>query len=116
MQLVSLLLLSAGIALFNRDIAIALLFGGLIQIGPSAYFTWQAYRYRGARFARHTLAAMYRGESAKLLLTAVLFGMTFHTYKDIDVAILFLGYILMYVLHAIFSCKILASKKSQTSQ
>jgi ATP synthase protein I len=53
--------------------ALAALFGGIVVLVPTAYFAAKIYLRPQGSQAQDVLGAFYRGELAKLLLTAVLF-------------------------------------------
>ena len=57
----------------NAVLAISVLVGGFIQIGPQAWFARQAFKYTGATQVNQIVRAMYWGESGKIVLTAALF-------------------------------------------
>lgn len=94
-----LLLIVAGIWWLNGTTAYSVLLGGLISVGPSYYFARQAFRFRGARFARHIAQAFYVGETGKFLLTAIAFALVFALVKPLHPAALLLAYIGMTVSH-----------------
>lgn len=95
-----LLLGVAGLILpWNVAAAYSLMIGGLIQIGPQAYFTRYAFRFAGARQAPEILRAIYKGEAGKLVLTATMFALAFLFVRPLNAPVLFLGYGLMIVAH-----------------
>ena len=69
------------------------LIGTLVCFVPNLYFVYRAFKYSGARSAKKILRSFYAGESMKLLLTAVFFGLTFAWIKPIDVLAVFAGFI-----------------------
>lgn len=87
-------LIVATLGMMPVDVAVSgsLMIGGLIQIIPHAYFTRWAFRYQGARQAPKILRAIYWGETGKVLLTVVLFGLTFSYVEPLHLPALFLGY------------------------
>ncbi len=106
-QLVFLLVL-AGLCLpWDVTVAYSVLIGGIVQIGPQAYFTRFAFRFAGARQAPQIMRAMYKGESGKLLLTAVLFALTFFFVKPLHLPALFLSYSAMIIIQWFFAAKAL---------
>lgn len=48
--------------------------GGLVAVIPNFVFAFFAFRYSAAENANLVLASFFRGQSLKLILTAVLFG------------------------------------------
>lgn len=57
--------------------------GGLIAWLPNVYFAWKAFRFTGARAAQAIVKSFYAGEAGKLILTAVLFALTFAGVKPL---------------------------------
>ncbi len=57
--------------------------GGLIAWLPNLYFAWKAFRFTGARAAQAIVKSFYAGEAGKLILTAVLFALTFAGVKPL---------------------------------
>lgn len=104
------LLYCCGIAAgFNNSLASSILVGGLIQIGPQAWFARQAYKYTGARQVDKIVRAMYLGESGKVVLTAVLFTTTFILMKNLDFLVVFSAFTLMIPLQWFITVRILKS-------
>lgn len=58
--------------------------GGLIAWLPNLYFAHKAFRYSGARAAQSIVRSFYAGEAGKLILTAVLFALTFAGVKPLE--------------------------------
>lgn len=94
-----LLIISAGFLWVDITTAYSVLLGGLISVGPSYYFARQAFRYRGARFARHIAHAFYVGEAGKFLLTAGAFAAVFALVKPLYAAALLLAFLGMTLGH-----------------
>jgi ATP synthase protein I len=80
------------VAPLSIKISYSVLLGGIIQIVPQAYFSLLAFRYVGAKQAPKILSAIQKGEAGKLLLTALLFGLSFGLISPLDVPALFLAY------------------------
>ncbi|SEK57831.1 ATP synthase protein I [Pseudomonas agarici] len=57
--------------------------GGLIASLPNMYFAHRAFRFSGARAAQSIVRSFYAGEAGKLILTAVLFALTFAGVKPL---------------------------------
>lgn len=81
--------------------AYSLLLGGTVFLLPQAWFTWQVFRYRGARSAPQVIRALYKGEAGKYLLTAAMFAAMFATVRPLDVAAVFGAYIGLLLLNAV---------------
>lgn len=107
------ILLVAVIAMMPVDVTLAysMLIGGVIQIGPQAYFTRFAFRYVGARQAPKILRAIHKGETGKLLLTAVLFALTFHFVRPLHIPALFLTYGFMVIVQWFCASRLLNHRK-----
>jgi len=63
--------------------------GGLIAWLPNLYFAHKAFRFSGARAAQSIVRSFYAGEAGKLILTAVLFALTFVVVKPLEAPVLF---------------------------
>ncbi|AHA25221.1 ATP synthase I chain family protein [Pseudomonas aeruginosa] len=61
---------------------------------PNCYFAYKAFRFSGARAAREIVRSFYAGEAGKLILTAVLFALTFAGVKPLMAPALFGVYLL----------------------
>jgi ATP synthase protein I len=51
--------------------------GGMICVMPNLVFVIYAYRFGGARAAKKIASSFYRGETLKIMLTALMFAVTF---------------------------------------
>ena len=94
-QLAVLLLIVAMLSLVDRTLATSALVGGLVHISPQAWFSWQAFKYGGARQVDLVVKSMYRGEAGKVVLTAVLFAILFTVDKQWNYLVLFTTFLLM---------------------
>ena len=74
------------------ETSISILLGGLISLVPGSYFTFQAFRYMGARSIEKTVASIFKGEIIKLLLIGSGFGLTFKYVRPIDELAVFIGF------------------------
>ena len=106
-QLVILFIAVMGLLPVDVTMSCSLLIGGVIQIGPHAYFTRWTFRYQGATQALKILRAIYWGETGKILLTVVLFGITFKYVQPLNVSVLFLGYGAMVIVQWFCAAKVL---------
>lgn len=106
-QLVILLSLSGLLFYWDVVAGCSALLGGLIQIGPQAWFGRQAFKYTGARQARKIVQTMYRGETGKIVLTAALFITVFRLVRELNVAVFFISFVLMIPLQAWLAVKVL---------
>jgi ATP synthase protein I len=83
--------------------------GGLIQIGPQAWFAHQAFKYTGARQVDKVVRAIYWGESGKVVLTAALFVTTFILGKQLDFLAVFSAFTVMIPIQWFITVRILNS-------
>jgi ATP synthase protein I len=97
-QVTILLVAVVALAPLDTTISFSVLIGGIIQIVPQAYFSLLAFRYIGAQQAPKIVQAMQKGASGKLLLTAILFGLSFSFLSPLDVRVLFFTYCLMIII------------------
>lgn len=58
--------------------------GGVIAWLPNVYFAHKAFRFSGARAAQAIVRSFYAGEAGKIVLTAVLFALTFAGVKPLE--------------------------------
>lgn len=93
--------------LLDNRLANSVLVGALIQVVPQAWFARQAFKYSGARQAPSVVRAMYRGETGKVVLTAVLLAITFMLYKQWNFFALFAAFIAIIPLQWIFTKRVL---------
>lgn len=63
------------------------LLGGLIAIIPHFFFGLSAFKYAGATKAQQVVDAFYKGEKVKLLITAILFALTFKFFTIVPLAL-----------------------------
>ncbi|MCY1286683.1 ATP synthase I chain [compost metagenome] len=73
--------------------------GGLIAWLPNVYFAHKAFRFSGARAAQSIVRSFYAGEAGKLILTAVLFALTFAGVKPLEAPALFGVFLLTLVVN-----------------
>jgi ATP synthase protein I len=55
----------------------SVLIGGAVAIVPNIFFAVKAFMYAGAKYSHKVLSAFYSGEKYKIVLTAILFALTF---------------------------------------
>jgi len=55
----------------------SVLIGGAVGIFPNIIFALNAFRYAGAKSSQKVISAFYSGEKYKIVLTAILFALTF---------------------------------------
>jgi ATP synthase protein I len=111
-----LLLISAGFLWVDITTAYSVLLGGLISVGPSYYFARQAFRFRGARFARQIAQAFYVGETGKFVLTASAFAAVFALVKPLVAAAVLLAFLGMTLCHWVIMAYIGARSGARQQQ
>lgn len=94
-QLAVLLVLVVMISMTDKLMAVSVLVGGLIQILPQAWFSWQAFKYAGASNVDKVVQSMYRGELGKVVMTATLFAILFTVDKQWNYLALFTTFLVM---------------------
>ena len=94
-QLATLLVLVVMISMTDKLMAVSALVGGLIQILPQAWFSWQAFKYAGASNVDKVVQSMYRGELGKVVMTATLFAILFTVDKQWNYLALFTTFLVM---------------------
>jgi ATP synthase protein I len=94
-QLAVLLVLVVMISMTDKLMAVSALVGGLIQILPQAWFSWQAFKYAGASNVDKVVQSMYRGELGKVVMTATLFATLFTVDKQWNYLALFTTFLVM---------------------
>jgi ATP synthase protein I len=70
------------------------LLGGLIALLPNAFFAYKAFCYFGARSTKDIVLSIWSGAMGKWILTAVLFALVFVGISQLDIAALFVAYLL----------------------
>lgn len=76
--------------------AFSVLLGGLISALPNSYFALHAFRFQGARNAKKVVGGFIRGEFGKIVMTIVLFALSFALITNINELALILGFIATY--------------------
>lgn len=94
-QLVLLVLLCLGLAVYDKVFAYSVFSGGLIAIVPQGYFALLAFRWRGARSAAAIARSSYLGEVGKFMLSVAGFAVVFAAVRPVDGLAVFIGYLVM---------------------
>ena len=84
-------------------LAYSVLLGGLISAVPNSYFAFHAYRYQGARNAQNVVKGFIRGELGKIIMTVVLFALSFTLITSLNELVLILGFTLIHFVGVIMS-------------
>ena len=86
---------TAAIYSFDNVAGYSFLLGGLIFLIPNGYFALYAFRCSGGLLNRMVLRNFYMGELGKFCLSVVGFAISFALIDEIDVKLLFAGYLLL---------------------
>lgn len=95
LQLGTTLLLTAACLMFSIQYAVSVLLGGLICLVGNAVFIWRFFRRGNSQSARDLLNDAYQGVFSKMLLTTLLFLVVIVVFKEINVLLLFVGFIVV---------------------
>lgn len=106
-QTLILLIVGGFLVAENAVLAISVLVGGFIQIGPQAWFARQAFKYTGATKVNQIVRAMYWGESGKIVLTAALFVTCFVLWDQLNFLAVFCAFIVMIPVQWIITLRVL---------
>ena len=77
----------------GTTMALSVLLGGLISALPNSYFALHAFKYSGARNAEKIVRGFIRGELGKIVMTVVLFALSFGLISNLNELALILGFI-----------------------
>lgn len=111
MELLALMLLSIAVLPAGMIQTYSLFAGGLIHTIGSTYFARLTFRHSGARQLGSSIQSMYRGETGKIVLSAVLFVATFLFVRPLGVIAFFSGYGAMVIVHLWVTARILKQHK-----
>ena len=92
--------------------ASSVLLGGLISALPNSYFAFHAFRYRGARNAEKIVKGFMRGELGKIIITIVLFALSFTLITNLNELALILGFVATHFVGVTMSGRISFSPSS----
>jgi len=101
----------AGVYWFDSVIAWSLLAGALLFILPHSYFTFYAFRFRGARAGGLIAQSFYRGETGKYVLTLVGFGCVFSSPIVMSLPWLCLSYLINWLVALIIAARAVRNVK-----
>jgi ATP synthase protein I len=83
--------------------AYSVLLGGLISALPNSYFALHAFKYQGARNADRVVKSFIKGELGKIVITMVLFALSFTLITDLNELALMLGFIVTHFVGVMMS-------------
>jgi ATP synthase protein I len=87
----------------GTTMAYSVLLGGLISALPNSYFALHAFRYQGARNADRVVKSFIKGELGKILITMVLFALSFTLITNLNALALMLGFIVTHFVGVMMS-------------
>ena len=95
----------AVIFLLISDVVLSysLLVGGLISALPNSYFALHAYRYQGARNAQNVVKGFIRGELGKIIMTVMMFAVSFALITSLNELASILGFTLIHFVGVVMS-------------
>ena len=95
----------AVIFLLISDVVLSysLLVGGLISAVPNSYFALHAYRYQGARNAQKVVKGFIRGELGKIIMTVMMFAVSFALITSLNELASILGFTLIHFVGVVMS-------------
>ena len=93
----------ASLLISDVVLAYSLLVGGLISALPNSYFVLHAYRYQGARNAQNVVKGFIRGELGKIIMTVMLFALSFTLITSLKELALILGFTLVHFVGVVMS-------------
>lgn len=96
----------------GTTMALTVLLGGLISALPNSYFALHAFKYSGARNADKIVRGFIRGELGKIVMTVVLFALSFALISSLNELALILGFIATHFVGVMMSGLISSSPSS----
>lgn len=84
-------------------LAYSALLGGLISTLPNSYFALHAFRYQGARNAQNVVKGFIRGELGKIIITVMLFALSFTLITSLNEIALIIGFTLTHFTGVVMS-------------
>ena len=99
----------------GTTLALSVLLGGLISALPNSYFALHAFKYSGARNADKIVKGFIRGELGKIVITVVLFALSFALISSLNELALILGFIATHFVGVMMSGLISYSPSSNKS-
>lgn len=83
--------------------AYSVLLGGLISALPNSYFALHAFKFQGARNAQRVVRSFIKGELGKIIITLVLFALSFTLISNLNEPALILGFIVTHFIGVMMS-------------
>lgn len=96
LQLTVSFVLAGAVALIQGGVSgYSVALGGTVAWLPNAWFIRKAFRFQGARSMPETVQSLWSGLAGKMILTMVLFALSFVVVQPLNVAGLFAGFVLV---------------------
>ena len=105
-ELVALSALVVVLGIYHPQAAVSAFWGGMIFLVPNAYFTYYAFRYRGAEKAYTVAVSLLRGQKGKTVLNVVGFALAFRFVQPLHTGYLFAAYVFVLVVHIFVAARI----------
>ena len=83
--------------------AYSVLLGGLISALPNSYFALHAFKFQGARNAETVVKSFIKGELGKIIITVVLFAISFALISNLNELALIVGFVLTHFVGVMMS-------------
>ncbi|WP_370980532.1 ATP synthase subunit I [Agaribacterium sp. ZY112] len=115
-QLIAFVIVVPIAALWGKVECYSLGLGMIVFVLPNLYFTYYAFRFRGARHAAWIKQSFMWGQMGKLSLTAVCFALIFRFVQPLNVMALFTGFCLMLILQCWLARKVANTFAETTSE
>ena len=87
------LLLGTLALFFGVQQAVSVMVGSFICLASNVVFIWRFFRRENTQSARDLLNDAYQGVFSKMLLTTLMFMIVLSIFKDIEILLLFVGFI-----------------------
>ena len=84
-------------------IAYSVLLGGLISALPNSYFALHAFKFQGARNAEKVVKSFIKGELGKIIITVILFALSFALISNLNELALILGFVVTHFVGVMMS-------------
>lgn len=94
----ALAVLALAVMPLDKKIGISLVWGISVCLLPTICFAWYSFRYRGGQVVASVVAAFYRAETVKFLLTGMLFAAVFNRADQINLSIFFAAFCVTQIL------------------
>lgn len=112
-EFATVVVIAASATVFGSTASYSALLGGMLFFLPNAYFTLYTFRYRGVDWTPWIAFSVYRGQAAKLMLSAVGFALVFRFFETLQAGTMFVVFGVMMFLHIVLTSY--ATKQLETT-